>query len=303
MTVTKEQFEFVVSNIPQNINGVKRQGVAGPIKIILASIKDYNALYTVYHNEELLKQFSTIILDIWKPRPKKQEDIDKKEHIRKNFSNIIAMILFTLENYQHNLNSKSHSVIDEKSVSETNKQLQIKNYLDKLNKKIKNSKENMQIKWMKTANPYITSFVNESWNAGQVFQLGAKISSSIETLWGNWIENAIYIFNPELFYINTGGMDFVKDEIAYDVKSGPQVMNKDQVEEAKAKHSAIQIAINNKSLNNIFTLKDFKVAIAYGNRNNAWPFMAREGDLMIYGPETWTTLTNDEWNAFRLFIY
>ena len=79
-------------------------------------------------------------------------------------------------------------------------------------------------------------------------------------------------------------------------------MNKDQVEEAKKKQKVILTAANDNTLKDIFVLHDFKVAIAYGHRERAWSFMAKAGDLIIYGADTWATLTGDEYNAFRLFL-
>jgi hypothetical protein len=176
-------------------------------------------------------------------------------------------------------------------------------YLLSIHKKFLRSKETMQRDWYNTANPFLTVMIENSYNAGVVFQQNAKTASSVETSWGSWVEDIFTFYNPNIKYIGAAGMDYVYNNIAYDVKSGPQVMNKDQVAQATTKRHRVKEMSEDTAFKGIIGVNEFKVAVVYGNKNIANNFMssAEEG-LIIYGKDTWDALTGNDLDAFDLFI-
>lgn len=111
------------------------------------------------------------------------------------------------------------------------------------------------------------------------------------------------MFNSNISIIGAAGYDCILNNTAYDIKSGPNVMNKDQVEIAKIKRETIQNLSREKRLQTLLNVNDFKVAIAYGKSSIADMFMLNNGDLIIFGVDCWKELTGDESNIFRLFLW
>jgi len=298
LPISKERFIYILNNLNYSNRFLTKQTLKGPINIFLALLQDDSSLRVLNDSPNLKIDVSHFIANIWKPNPKRQGEIEKKEKLKENFNEIIDSIIQLSSRFRPsqelgNFLARPGDKICEESLTKL---------FEGLDNKFAKSKSRMKKKWEDSANPFLTSFIEESWEDGISFQIGAKTASSVETIWGSWIEQAIFTFNPDLFYIAAGGMDFVLGQTAFDVKAGPQVMNKDQVEEAKSKNRVIKSIQNNSSLSRVIGVKEFKIAISYGRREIAWPFMANAGDLIIYGPETWNLLTGDEWNAFKLFL-
>jgi hypothetical protein len=142
-----------------------------------------------------------------------------------------------------------------------------------------------------------------SFSDGKKFQMGAKLASSIETGWGNWIEEIIPLFNRSIYEVHSGNYDYVLKQIAYDVKSGPNSMNNAQVESAKRKRNVIRRLYTEKGFENIIYVRDFKIALCYGKKSIARMFMRDDTGLIGFAAESWRELTGDEWNACRLFLW
>jgi hypothetical protein len=153
------------------------------------------------------------------------------------------------------------------------------------------------------SNPYLTISVKESYDRGIEFQIAAKLASSVETSWGCWIQKIIPMFNPSVVAVGAGGFDCVLHNTSYDIKSGPNVMNKDQVEEAKQKRATVRDLASLQQFKGLVAVNDFKVAISYGKKSIARMFMREPTGLIIFGAETWREITGDEWNAYQLFIW
>ncbi len=295
MPISRDKFEYLTDNISLKIGNLGSRELKNPVKIFLALLKNDESLQTCAETKPIKFRIANVITDIWKPNPKRAKDIEQKKQVAKVFPRLIDL-LYT-QSHQETLNEYYPSKVSKQSIKE-----ELSTILAELASTFQNAREKMRKKWEETANPFLTAFIDDSWSEGTTFQIGAKTASSVETSWGNWIERAIYAFNPNLFYIAAGGMDFVKGTTAYDVKAGPQVMNKDQVEEVKTKNRVIKEAFENTLIGEVIGVSDFKVAISYGRREIAWPFMAAVPDLIVYGPETWDILTGDEWNAFELYL-
>lgn len=180
----------------------------------------------------------------------------------------------------------------------TNLQLTIEELADKY----KESKKKYAKEWYITANPHITVTIGRSLDYGEGFQESAKVTSSVETKWGNWIEKTIEKFNKNIFYIRAGGIDVILGNRAYDVKSGPQVMNLDQTKQARKKREIIRDLKGDKSLSRLIRINDFKVAIMYGNKDLQSNIMEGVEEIIIYPPDSWAELTGDEWNSFKLYL-
>ncbi len=292
MAISKLEFKLLIDLVPSPFFGMRRVSILGSLKIFLASLTNLNALDVLLLDSASLVSFGSVLSDIWIPNAKKKSELNKKDWLASNFENIVSWFIEKKETI-------SYETI-ENDINQNNTNLD--QLISDLDGRFEEKKVSMANDWYETANPFITAFISNSWEEGKKFQINAKTSSSVETLWGSWIERVLEVLNPDLFYINAGGFDFIYEGVAYDVKSGPQVMNKDQVAEANLKQKAIQSASNNPILTNIFGLTDFKVAIAYGNRQNAWPFMAQAVNIIIYGSETWQILTKNEYNAFIVFL-
>jgi hypothetical protein len=176
--------------------------------------------------------------------------------------------------------------------------------LIELEKSFQDTIEKDQSSYTIKSNPYITVSIGSSLYEGQQFQINAKIASSIETKWGNWIESVIPLFNKNIVKVGAGGFDVILNDTAYDIKSGPNVMNKGQVFDALAKRDKIKQMSLSSEFEKIVKVKDFKVATAYGKKSSAELYMKSENSgLILFGADSWKTLTGDEWNAYRLFIW
>jgi len=117
------------------------------------------------------------------------------------------------------------------------------------------------------------------------------------------IEEIIPLFNRSIYEVHAGNYDYVLKQIAYDVKSGPNSMNKAQVESAKRKRNVIRRLYTEKGFEDIIYVRDFKVALCYGKKSVARMFMKDDTGLITFAAESWRDLTGDEWNACRLFLW
>ncbi|KAF5066014.1 Type II restriction endonuclease EcoO109I [anaerobic digester metagenome] len=265
-------------------------------KIAYGVLASPNALKDVSGDPAALQEFAQFVVDLWKPEPVKTEaDKKKKAEVIRAFPELV-------HDWIREENGSKQSQLTLQQERATHVAERLAPYLTNIEQKIEGSKQRMASTWWEKANPYLTVMVEGSLKEGESFQLSAKVASSVETTWGNWIEGVFKAFNPDIKYIGAAGMDYILGNTAYDVKSGPNVMNKDQVEQARTKRERIVRATSDGILSRFVCIRDFKVAISYGNRELSEMFMRDAGDLIIYGPETWDELTGDEMNAFTLYI-
>jgi len=236
---------------------------------------------------------SQTVVDIWLPNPtdkEKKKKGDTRKILPKSFSILKQEFdsIFSSEKTTHSepTYEKSKPLFDEwrESILET-----------------RNDFEEGAIAY---ANPYLTISVGETLAVGSEFQKHAKIASSLETKWGNWGEKGLELFNNSLIPVHAGRIDFRLGQVLYDVKSGPNVLNLRDVDGARLKQGKIRQLPNQKSFKNLIGVNDFSVGIVYGREGlSTKPWMCNTNGLIIFGVDTWRTLTGDEWNAYRFFVW
>ena len=124
--------------------------------------------------------------------------------------------------------------------------------------------------------------------------LGGKLNSSLETKYGNLFEKIMDSFRycREIY---DGGIDVVVGNNAFDIKSGPNVMNKSMVDAFSAK----QILIQDKRI--LPELNTYKIALGYGQRENLNSFMAKIDSEIVTAREAWKTITGIEYSPEIVF--
>jgi len=237
--------------------------------------------------------FSQTVVDIWLPNPTDKEKIKKNETkkiLPKSF-------LIAKQEFDSIFISKKTKTLEptyEKSIS----------LFDEWHDSVLQTRTDFEEGAIAYANPYLTISVEDSLNNGSNFQKHAKIASSVETKWGSWGEKGLDIFNNNLIPVHAGRIDFRLGRKLYDVKSGPNVLNLRDVDGARLKQSKIRALSEETSFKNLIGVDDFSVGIVYGREALATKNWMRDTDgLIIFGIDTWKTLTGDEWNAYRFFIW
>jgi len=155
---------------------------------------------------------------------------------------------------------------------------------------------------LKVANPLLTVGISNSYQKGLKIQHAAKYGSSVEAIWGKWIEKVIPLFNPEIIFVGVGGIDCILGNVCYDIKAGPQVFNKGQVEHNQKKRREFRNSTAG-NLNDVICCNDYKIAVSYGREEIAINFMKNSEGLIIFGPDTWKELTGDELNFYKVFLW
>lgn len=262
-----------------------------PSKIALGLLKSPEGI-SVIVKSGLSDEYAKVVTDVWKPLPK-GEDVKKKEYVQKMLPDLFRLIGDNLESLSLKPKMQARQVSYDV----------LKPHFDNLRESLIEGKERMEASALESSNPYLTVSIEDSYQAGEHFQVSAKIASSVETIWGNWIEKVVPLFNDKMFRVGAGGFDSILGEVAYDIKSGPNVMNKGLVEEAKAKREAISRLAKIKEFQGLISVKDFQVAITYGKEENAGSFMKNSFGMITFGADAWKTLTGDEWNAYNLFLW
>jgi hypothetical protein len=261
-----------------------------PLKIAIGLLKS-EAYVSEIIKKSLAEKYSKSVADVWMPLPK-GDDVKKKEKVIENLPKILKLI-------HDNLDSLKSSGTDP-VINATYENL--KPFFKDLHESIEDGRNRMQKDALNTSNPYLTVSIEVDLEEGKQFQTAAKIASSVETIWGNWIEVVVPQFNKNLFRVGAGGFDSILGDVAFDIKSGPKVMNKGLVEDAKAKRETISGLSKIDDFKDMVAVKDFRVAIVYGKEEDA-DMMKNSSGMIIFGAESWKTLTGDEWNAYKLFLW
>lgn len=150
---------------------------------------------------------------------------------------------------------------------------------------------------IRSTHPFLVRPLFRSYPDALVFAMGGKLASSLETIWGSRGEDLFLALGPDLRPVRNGGIDVVKGRNAYDVKSGPAVMNKDQVDILHIKQDIIQQG------KRVPGLDTFKVALVYGREDAAFGTMApdiRAGNILP-ARRAWEELTDDALAPERIY--
>lgn len=138
-----------------------------------------------------------------------------------------------------------------------------------------------------TGNPFLFRSLFSNFREAEQFAIGGKLNSSLETKYGNLFEKLMLAFsNGRAIY--DGGLDVIVGDSAFDIKSGPSVMNKSMVDAFSAKQVLIQ---DRKILPGI---KNYKIALGYGRRDNLNSFMAKIDSEILTAREAWKEITGIE---------
>jgi len=142
---------------------------------------------------------------------------------------------------------------------------------------------------METVNPFLVRPLFRSRTAAKAFAVGGKIASSLETVWGNLLERLFVAMSDKARMVGNGGVDVVVESDAYDIKSGPAVMNKDQVNVMQIKADLIE------KDSTVPTLSSFRVALAYGREEQGFGTMAPylKSREILPAREAWHAITGD----------
>lgn len=238
-------------------------------------------------------EFSQTVVDIWLPNP-----TDKEKKKKTKTKNVLPKSFSIVKQEFDSIFS------DEKATKFKPTYEKSKSLFDEWRKSVLVTRKDFEKGAIAYANPYLTISVEETLTDGSNFQKYAKIASSLETKWGNWGEKGLELFNNNLIPVHAGRIDFRLGQTLYDVKSGPNVLNLRDVDGARLKQGKIRQLPNQKSFKNLIGVNDFSVGIVYGREGLATkPWMQNTNGLIIFGVDTWRTLTGDEWNAYRFFIW
>ena len=273
----------------ERIPGYKKQTFRPPLLISIYLLKSFDYLSDIL-NDKSLSLYCDYVTNIWRPNPQLKEK-ETKEHVKMILPKILSLLYGERKKIFKELNPVP-------SLTYAN----LKHKFIELEGKIQDSIDDNREAYKTKSNPFITISIGESLEQGKKFQLNAKLASSIETKWGSWIESVIPLFNQNIVKIGAGEFDVILNDTAYDIKSGPNVMNKTQVAGALIKRDQIRQMSSYPEFAKIVNIRDFKVATAYGKRSSAKMYMQNEKTgLILFAADTWRKLTGDEWNAYRLF--
>jgi len=282
--------DWIVVNDVLRKNSVDRRIFSNPVKVSLSLLKSTESVDILFKHG-IVKEFSSKIADLCLPKPSNKEEKEKKNIIINGLPkvlNVIADNRFDIDIKSENLSPSYQGLI---------------HIFENLHTKFQDSFREMERQAVIKSNPFITVSIKESYDEGKKFQISAKVASSIETKWGNWIQKVIPYFNNQIFVIGAAGYDYILGNVAYDIKSGPNVMNKDQVEVAKLKREIIKDLNKEPNFAPLLKVNDFKVAISYGKMSIAEMFMRDTTGLIVFGVDAWRELTGDEFNLVRLFLW
>lgn len=81
-----------------------------------------------------------------------------------------------------------------------------------------------------STHPFLVRPLFRSYPSALTYASAGKVASSLETIWGEVGEELFLAMGSSLRPVRNGGIDIVHDRDAFDIKSGPAVMNKDQID-------------------------------------------------------------------------
>jgi DNA-cytosine methyltransferase len=138
-----------------------------------------------------------------------------------------------------------------------------------------------------TGNPFLFRSLFLNFKEAEEFAVGGKLNSSLETKYGNLFEKLMGEFeNCQGIY--DGGVDVVIGGDAFDIKSGPNVMNKSMVDAFSAK----QVLVQEKRI--LPDISTYRIALGYGEKEQLNSFMAKIESEILTGRESWAKITGRE---------
>lgn len=143
---------------------------------------------------------------------------------------------------------------------------------------------NLANKAISTANPFLFRSLFLDFKEAEAFAAGGKLNSSLETKYGNLFERLMSAFG-NCYEIYDGGVDVLVGKNAFDIKSGPNVMNKSMVDAFSAK----QVLIQDKNI--LPEIDYYQIALGYGRRENLNSFMAKIDSEILTARESWEKIT------------
>lgn len=160
--------------------------------------------------------------------------------------------------------------------------------------KMKESIPGIARKAISTVNPFMFRSLFLSYEDAQEFAVGGKLNSSLETKYGSLFESLMTAFNY-CRGIYDGGVDVAVGQNAFDIKSGPKVMNKSMVDAFSAKQQIIERE------NLLPDLRTYKIALGYGIKDNLNSFMASIETEVLPAREAWYAITGVEHSPELVF--
>lgn len=155
--------------------------------------------------------------------------------------------------------------------------------------KMKDSVPKMASEAITTGNPFLFRSLFLSFDEAKEFAAGGKLNSSLETKYGNLFEKLMSAFG-HCRGIYNGGIDVVVGQEAFDIKSGPNVMNKSQVDAFSLKRRLIE----KEGL--LPGLSSYKIALGYGKPEQLNSFMATIESEILTGRQAWKKITGIEYS-------
>lgn len=138
-----------------------------------------------------------------------------------------------------------------------------------------------------TGNPFLFRSLFLKFDDAKEFAVGGKLNSSLETKYGNLFEKLMSAFGTCRSVYN-GGIDVAVGEESFDIKSGPNVMNKSQVDAFSAKQALIE------DIKLLPGLNKYEVALGYGLPEQLNSFMATIDSEILTGREAWIKITGKQ---------
>jgi len=150
---------------------------------------------------------------------------------------------------------------------------------------------------IRSTHPFLVRPLFRSYPSAITYAVGGKVASSLETTWGTVGEDLFLAMGSNLRSLRNGGIDVVDERCGYDIKSGPAIMNDDQIAVLHLKQQIIGVE------KRIPSLDDFRVALVYGKRSDTFGTMVRDVDQgnIIVAREAWERLTGDPLAPERVY--
>lgn len=150
---------------------------------------------------------------------------------------------------------------------------------------------------IKSTHPFLLRPLFRSYPNALTYAVGGKVASSLETTWGDVGEDLYLAMSPALRSVRNGGIDVVNKREAFDIKSGPAIMNNDQISILHIKQKMIQ------QEKKVPSLDTFKVALVYGKESEAFGTMVKDvqSGNILPARIAWERLTGDPLAPERVY--
>ncbi|MBL76977.1 MAG: hypothetical protein CL763_08660 [Chloroflexi bacterium] len=248
---------------------------------------------------KMLNEFIETIVDIWKPEGN-NEAIQRKKKAKKELKEILEKFKKNPDKYIVNVPQRTEKITYENS----------KWIFEEWEKNIQEKINNYSLD---LANPFMMASVEKSFAEGKIFAIKQIQTRIAVTYWGGIFEKCFSIFTTNVESFNAGRMDIKVKKILFDIKSGPNVLNQRDVDGINKKIELIS-GLKKKSFGKFIEVEEYKVGIIYGRwklRNSFMKKIIGAGNNeqyskksgIVIGTDLWKLVTDNEWNAFKFFIW